>query len=67
MINELLKNSSINEISEILKLDNFSKLNTLENYKLACKNTQSLKYKVAYWFIYHKYFKFYKLILRVIQ
>lgn len=67
VINELLKNSSINEISEILKLDNFSKLNTLENYKLACKNTQSLKYKVAYWFIYHKYFKFYKLILRVIQ
>lgn len=66
IVNEVLKNADRKKLSEILKIDNFDKLNNRENYKYALKSTNLIKYKVAYWFIYHKWFRLYSIIVKIL-
>lgn len=66
IINELIKNNQMDKVENILTLDFMQSLNSKENYMLAKKSTNSLKYKIAYWFIYKKKYKTYSLLLKII-
>ena len=64
-VNELLKNGQKKDLKKWLNNDFLQSLYSKKAYKLAKRRCPLFHYKVAYFFIYHKWYGLYSLILKL--
>ncbi len=63
-----IRNSSYKKLmKEYKKIEWLCECNCKENYKQAQKNTKDLKYKVANWLVYKRFYKLFKLLYRLVK
>jgi len=66
LVNELVKNKQSDKVVKLVETDFMKSLYSKENYKLALKNAEGIRHKIAYFLIFHKMIKVYSLLLKFI-